>query len=93
MQTKLPIITQEACTRYFNDPIPNDEICTFDTSRRRAACKGDVGGPLVYQNRLLGILRFRALRLWTLPDVFFNFNNLENHERVHFHMNVVRAAH
>ena len=93
MQTKLPIITPEECSVHFSGAIANDEICTFDTSRRRAACKGDIGGPLVYQDRLLGILRFRAFRPWTLPDVFYNFNNHAIHELVHFHMNVVRSPH
>ena len=93
MQTKLPILTHEECNEYFLDPIPNDEICTFDRSRRRAACKGDTGGPLVYQNRLLGLLRFRAFRPWTHPDVFFNFNNHEIHQIVDMHMNTLRGAH
>ena len=93
MQTKLPIITQEECNTYFPIPIPNDEICTFDASRRRAACKGDIGGPLVYQDRLLGLLRFTVERPWTHPDVFFNLNDNEIHQMVDIHMNIVRGAH
>ena len=93
MQTKLPILTHQECSAHFSGAMPNDEICTLDTSRRRAACKGDEGGPLVYENRLLGILRFIAFRPWTQPDVFFNFNNPNTHIIVHSHVNAVRGVH
>ena len=93
MQTKLPIITQQECNGYFDDPVPNDHICTFDTSRRRAACIGDEGGPLVYEGRLLGILNFSGWRPWTYPDVFLSFNNHNMHIRVNFHLNIMRNAH
>ena len=93
MQTKLPIITQQECIGYFHGPMLNNKICTFDTSRRRAACTGDNGGPLVYEGRLLGILLFTGWQLWIQPDVFFNFNNPDTHNLVNFHINIVRGVH
>ena len=93
MQTKLPIITHQECSAHLHRPVPNDQICTFDISRRRAACIGDAGGPLVYEDRLLGILRFRGVLPWQQPDIFFNFNNLNTHNMVNFHIDVVRGVH
>ena len=93
MQTKLPIITDQECSAHFDRPIPNNQICTFDISRRRAACFGDSGGPLVYENRLLGILLFRGSLPWKQPDVFVNFNNVNTHNMVNFHIDSVRGVH
>ena len=95
MQTVLPIITNQECNYLYGGrgPNPNFHICTFDGRRTRAACRGDEGGPLVYENRLLGILLFTGWQTWTHPDVFVNFNNLDIHNSVNFHMNVVRRAH
>ena len=95
MQTKLPLITHEECSRLYEGRGPREinNICTFDASHRRAACSGDEGGPLVYQNRLLGILVFTGWIPWTHPDVFINFNHPDIHNAVNFHMNVLRGAH
>ena len=95
MQTKLPIITHQECSQLYegHGPNPNHNICTFDASRRRAACVGDEGGPLVFDNRLLGILIYVGWLPWTHPDVFLSFNNLDIHNMVHFHINVVRGIH
>ena len=95
MQTKLPIITNEECNRLYDGRGPNENhsICTFDISRRRATCKGDEGGPLVYDDRLLGILIVKGWFSWEAPDVFVNFNSLNIHNNVNFHINVVRGVH
>ena len=95
MQTKLPIITHQECNQYFSGHGPNENhnICTFDGSRRRAACSGDEGGPLVYDKRLLGILIVRSLNTWKTPDIFVNFNSFNLHDSVNFHMNVARRVH
>ena len=93
MQTKLPILTYEECTAHFGTPLPEQQFCTLDTSRRRSPCLGDEGGPLVYDNRLLGILLFRGRPTWVYPDIFINFNNLNIHDMVNFHMNALRRIH
>ena len=91
MQTKLPIITNDECRERFGGPIPNAQICTLDTSRRRAACLGDEGGPLVYRNRLLGILLYRGSPTWIYPDVFYSFNSFNAHNLVNLHIHLVRG--
>ena len=96
MQTKLPIITQHECAelnRGLGPDIENHHICTFDASRRRAACNGDDGGPLVYEGRLLGILIYRPWNPWESPDIFVNFNSPNMHNIVDFHINFVRNGH
>ena len=93
MQTKLPIITLQECRERLHAHVPDDQICTFDISRRRSACRGDEGGPLVYEERLLGMLISAGWLDWTHPDIFFNFNNNEIHELVNFHINEVRGVH
>ena len=92
MQTKLPIIPLEECEQRYHGlrDIENHNICTLDHARRRAACNGDLGGPLVYDSRLLGILIHREWNPWEAPDVFVNFNNPIVHDRVNFHMNVLQ---
>ena len=93
MQTKLPIITHQECSVRFGVLLPNDQICTFDSSRRRAACLGDEGGPLMYNDRLLGLLILRGYPTWEYPDTFFNFNSLHAHDLVNLHTNIVRGHH
>ena len=92
MQTKLPLITHQECNRLYDGHGPDEDhnICTFDESRRRAACEGDEGGPLVYDNRLLGILFFTGWISWEHPNIFINFNRLEMHNMVNFNMNALR---
>ena len=94
MQTRLPIITNQECSRRYDGHGPNENlnICTFDESKRRAACEGDEGSPLVYDNQLLGILLFPGWIPWIYPDVFLNFNRINIHNSVNFHMNVLRRA-
>ena len=95
MQTKLPIITHEECGRLRNwhGAGGNHKICTFDISRRRTACEGDEGGPLVYDDRLLGILLHTERLPWIGPDVFLDFNNFIIHDVVDFHIHEVRNIH
>ena len=93
MQTKLPIITHEECSELYPAFLPDQHICTLDKSRRRAPCVGDEGGPLVYDDHLLGMLLHRGFPTWNFPDIFFNFNNIHIHHLVSFHMNVLRGIH
>ena len=93
MQTKLPIITPDECRARYHGVLPNDQICTLDISRRRAACLGDEGGPLVYNDRLLGILAIRGYPTWVYPDTFFGFNSIEAHNSVTLHVNRARGHH
>ena len=90
MQTRLPLITPHECSERYHGPMQNQIICTLDESKRRAGCLGDEGGPLVFENRLLGILLFRGRPAWQNPDIFFNFNNLNIHNWVNFHINILR---
>ena len=94
MQTKLPIITHEERGRLRNWHVAagNHKICTFDISRRRTACEGDEVGPLVYDDRLLGILLHTGRLPWTGPDVFLDFNNFIIHDLVDFHIHEVRGV-
>ena len=95
MQTKLPIITSHECTQRNHgiNPDENHNICTFDTSGRRAACEGDEGGPLVYEDRLLGILLSTSQPTFEYPNIFFNMNSLDVHNVINIHMNALRAVH
>ena len=91
MQTRLPILTPEECSELYPGPLANIRICTHDRSRRRLPCLGDEGGPLVYADRLLGILLYRGGPAW--PDVFVSFNSPNTHHLVNFLMNELRGIH
>ena len=93
MQTKLPILTRQECSVFYGGHLPDQQLCTLDRSQRRAPCLGDEGGPLVYGNRLLGILLFRGFPVFEHPDIFFNFNEPHIHEVVNIHMNILRGVH
>ena len=93
MQTKLPILTHQECSELYPGPLPDIRICTYDRSRRRSPCLGDEGGPLVYHDRLLGILLYRERPAWEYPDMFFNFNTPNTHQLVNFHVNELRGIH
>ena len=94
MQTRLPIIPTIVCRHLYarRAHITNDEICTLDITRRRGTCIGDLGGPLVYSDRLLGMMsHLRGKTIGEDPDVFVNLNHPEILEWVtntinnHFH--------
>ena len=93
MQTKLPILTHQECSDLYAGHFADERICTLDRSRRRSPCLGDEGGPLVYHDRLLGILLYRGRPAWEYPDIFLNFNNPNTRHLVNFHVNVLRAVH
>ena len=93
LQTKLPILTHAECSEIFGFDLPLGRICTLDTSRRRRPCLGDEGGPLVYNDRLLGILLYRGSPVWEYPDLFVNFNNPSFHQRIDNHINALRGIH
>ena len=85
MQTRLPIIPLEECVQIYGQRahISNANICTLDTTRRRCTCIGDLGGPLVYGNGLLGIMSdIRGKKFGEDPDVFISLNYPEIHEWV-----------
>ena len=85
MQTRLPIIPTIVCRQLYarRARITNDEICTHDVTKRRGTCIGDLGGPLVYSDRLLGIMSaLRGVPIGQGPDVFVNLNHPEIHEWV-----------
>ena len=94
MQTKLPIITHQECIRLCpgHNLDENHNICTFDTTGRRSACAGDEGGPLVFDDRLLGIFTGWLPRGY--PNIFINFNNVNMHNLVHLvHIRALRRVH
>ena len=93
LTTKLPLLTHEECRQRFGVFLPPERMCTLDTSRRRRPCLGDEGGPLVYDDRLLGILLFRGWPIWIKPDIFVNFNIPNIQQFVNFHMNALRGIH
>ena len=74
MITRLPIITLNECIQRFHAQLTENNICTLDLSRRRGTCLGDEGGPLVYNNRLLGVLLYPGEDLGVIPDIFINLN-------------------
>ena len=74
MITRLPIITLNECIQHFHAQLTENDICTLDLSRRRGTCLGDQGGPLVYDNRLLGVLVYPGEDLGVTPDLFININ-------------------
>ena len=82
MITRLPIITLEECIHHTHQLITERHICTLDLSRRRSTCLGDAGGPLVYNNRLLGVLMYTGNELHGSPDIFININDPDQHEWV-----------
>ena len=75
MITRLPIITLGECSRRTHYRISDRNICTLDLSRRRGTCLGDEGGPLVYDNRLLGVLLYAGILIGDNSDIFININN------------------
>ena len=40
---------------------------------------GDEGGPLVYDDRLLGVLLYTGNELLENPDIFININDPDQH--------------
>ena len=72
MITRLPIITLAECVHHHRGQLTERNICTLDLSRRRGTCLGDQGGPLVYDNRLIGILLYTGVNLGEDPDIFVN---------------------
>ena len=90
MQTRLPIISFNECSIRYRGHAPYDHLCTFDSSFRRSPCLGDEGGPLVYNNELLGILLRQGWPLWQYPTIFVDFNNLQIHNWVNTNINRLR---
>ena len=74
MITRLPIITLAECIQHYHGQLTGRYICTLDLSRRRGTCLGDQGGPLVYNDRLLGVLLYQGVTVGANPDIFININ-------------------
>ena len=77
MITRLTLIHLDECSHAFIDDdieIGQRTICTLDRTRRRGACDGDQGGPLIYHNQLVGILHYPGKELGVTPDRFINVN-------------------
>ena len=89
----MPIISFDECSIRHNGDVPHDHICTFDSTLRRSPCLGDEGGPLVYDDKLLGILDHIGWPVWDRPSIFVSFNNLEMHNWVNVNKNRLRAIH
>ena len=93
MQTRLPIISPEECTRLYgaiNALNVFRYICTLDITKRRGSGNGDRGGPLVYNRRLLGVLYQRSLNLGVRPDVFINMKQPFQHQWINEKMHQLR---
>ena len=72
---QVPIISPRQCREIYrgHDQISNTEICTYDPLGHKRSCFGDVGGPLVQDNELLGILSWsRVIPRLNTPDVYVN---------------------
>ena len=82
MITRLPIITLNECIHHTQYVITARHICTLDLSRRRGTCLGDEGGPLVYDNRLLGVLLYAGNELGENADIFLNIHDADQQEWV-----------
>ncbi|XP_053994070.1 transmembrane protease serine 9-like [Hylaeus volcanicus] len=61
------IIDSLQCNNVFNDV--TDEICTLN-SAEQGVCYGDGGDPLVYDNKVVGVLSRGRLCAQGFPDVF-----------------------
>ena len=93
LQTRLPMISNAECEIIENEEISNEYFCTLDRSKRRATCNGDAGGPLVYGNRLLGILLRTGVHTGVQPDIFVNLNHQDVHHWITLNINMLRAIH
>ena len=93
MVTRLPIISEQECeTSYGGEVIiTNRQICTLDRTKRRATCIGDEGGPLVYNDRLLGTMSYlRGVHVGENADVFVNLNHPEHIQWINEMINILR---
>ena len=88
--TRLPIITLHECIHY-NPYIDDRNICTLDLTRRRSTCLGDQGGPLVYDDRLLGVLLHPGDDISQNPDIFIKINEPNQHQWVIEQRNQLRV--
>ena len=94
MQTRLPIISEEECLDSYNGHahITDESICTLDRTKRRATCFGDTGGPLVYDNQLLGVMTFmRGVKIGIHADVFVKLCSPEIVHWINTKINEIRA--
>ncbi|KAF2890573.1 hypothetical protein ILUMI_15600, partial [Ignelater luminosus] len=57
------IIRISNTVKYAIPPINDSHICTVPKANN-SACRGDAGGPLVYNNEIIGILSFTAIQCY-----------------------------
>ena len=74
MTARLPTIPLHECIQRYHAHLDDRNMCTLDLSRRRGACLGDQGGPLVYNNRLIGVLLHAGMNVGINPDIYININ-------------------
>ncbi|XP_011310067.1 chymotrypsin-1 isoform X2 [Fopius arisanus] len=75
------VITNDECNRK-DGRVFSDQICGLD-GKNRGFCEGDSGSPLVYNNRVIGIVSFSPLCGIGYPDVY---------TRVHSFLNWINTA-
>ncbi|XP_053684691.1 chymotrypsin-2-like [Sabethes cyaneus] len=80
------IITQSECQAAFSDPyterLADNTICS-QSPAGQGSCLGDAGGPLVYNNELVGILSWGIPCGEGMPDVYARISNHRAWIRVH----------
>ena len=71
------MLTSQLCQNIYHnyDRVSNTEICTYDPHGQKRSCHGDVGGPLVVEDELIGVLSWtRVIPNRHTPDVYANLN-------------------
>lgn len=69
---KLPIVERKKCIKILNSDTDVTErmICAGYERKKKGACGGDSGSPLVYKNMVFGIDSWRVGKCGEFPDVF-----------------------
>ncbi|XP_055551796.1 chymotrypsin-2-like [Wyeomyia smithii] len=80
------IITQSQCQDTFSDPyterLADNTMCSLSPAGQ-GSCLGDAGGPLIYNDELVGILSWGIPCGEGMPDVFARISNHRAWIRVH----------
>ncbi|XP_011504756.1 PREDICTED: trypsin I-P1-like [Ceratosolen solmsi marchali] len=81
LQAPVKVMKISDCLKYFPFPIRNDCICTY--ANGISALKGDSGGPVTENNKIIGIISFSNSDVKNIPDVHIN---------VYKHMQFIRST-